>query len=165
MFKSKRAVILFMLIVATFVLPATVLANKQAFKARLTTDAELHEVVDSSASGNGSFVVAPDGVRFYVAVRNLSGPVTGAHIHGPATESENAPVVATLCGGPAPAAVASCVVDSDGTLIIEGYVTASLLQGMTAPAFIDNLNNGLLYVNVHTQLNPAGEVRGQIYPR
>jgi hypothetical protein len=148
-------------------IPITALANKQVWKARLTTGAELHPVVDSQASGAAVFATNPDGsLHFMLQVRGLSGPVVGAHIHGPATEAENAPVAVTLCGNPAPAAVAECSV-TDGTLTVEGDLTSSLLAqwGLRGATLFEWLNTGMSYVNVHTPTNPAGETRGQIYPR
>jgi len=167
MLKSKRTIILFILIVVALTLPTTALANKQIFKSRLTTSAELHEVVESHAQGSAVFGLTPKGVYFSLVVTGLSGTPTGAHIHGPASEAENAPVLVSLCGAPAPAAVASCELDENGNLVLQGVISSSLLArwGVNGPDLLDWLNNGLLYVNVHTALNPAGEARGQIYPQ
>ncbi len=162
----RRSLIVLLVVVLLLALPVTAFAGKNAFKARLTTGAELHQVVDSNASGNATFVTRPNGIYVYVRVMGMSGPVSGAHIHGPATTSENGPVLVTLCGGPAPAMLASCSVDADGTLTIEGIITSSHFQpGVTGGQLLNWMNDELLYVNVHTALNPAGEARGQIIPR
>ena len=50
---ARRFLLLGLLTAVVFALPVTVLANKQIFKAILTTDAELHEVVGSNAQGEG----------------------------------------------------------------------------------------------------------------
>jgi hypothetical protein len=166
---TKRFLFVAVIVILLAALPVTVLASKQIFKAILTTGAELHEVDESNARGSFTLGFNPDGtMRFLLNVRNLSGAPSGAHIHGPATEDENAPVLVSLCGAPAPSAAGDCVFDSDtSTLTVSGNITPSLLQqwGVTGGQFIGYLNDGLLYVNVHTSLNPAGEVRGQIYPR
>jgi hypothetical protein len=108
----------------------------------------------------------PDGtMQFILSVRNLSGPATGAHLHAPATTSENAGVVLTLCGGPPPSVTGPCVTGEGGYLLVEGAARGNHLQGMTGAEFFAALNNGLVYVNVHTALNPAGEVRGQLERR
>jgi hypothetical protein len=163
--KSMRRILLLGLLAAVVLaLPLTVLANKRVFLADLTTEAELHEVIGSDASGSGFIGSTPSsGFRFGLQVRGLSGDAVAAHIHGPATADENAPVVVTLCGGPPPAILAQCTMQ-DGILVIQGNITTQI-QGMTPAEFVAAMNSGLLYFNVHTVLNPAGEVRGQIIPR
>jgi hypothetical protein len=163
--KSMRRILLLGLLAAVvFALPLTVLANKRIFLATLTTEAELHEVVDSDARGSGFIGSTPNsGFRFGLQVHNLSGDAVAVHIHGPATPEENGPVVVTLCGAPPPAILPQCTMQ-DGVLVISGTITTQL-QGMTPQQFVQALDGGLLYFNVHTQLNPAGEVRGQIIPR
>jgi hypothetical protein len=143
----------------------SVVARKMVFKAVMTTDAELHEVVGSNARGSAVIGHAPDGTfNFMVQVRGLSGPATAMHIHGPATEAENAGVILTFCGAPAPAAGGPCVTDADGNLTVSGNFNSTfLLGGVTGAQFQSWLTSGLLYVNVHTALNPAGEARGQLY--
>lgn len=162
--KSIRRILLIGLLTAVvFALPLTVLANKQIFKATLTTEAELHDVIGSNAHGSAILGLTPTGVRFQVAVNGLSGDALSAHIHGPADETQNAPPVVTLCGNPPPSVTGACVMEN-GVLKIQGTITNQLV-GMTNAEFISALNSGLLYVNVHTALNPAGEVRGQLYPQ
>jgi hypothetical protein len=153
------------ILVTVIALPGSALAGKQIFKAGLTTGAELHEVVGSRARGNATFVARPDGLYFTVSVHYLSGQPMGAHIHAPADATMIAPVVLTLCGDPAPAAVAECTFDaSTSRMLVQGMIGPSLLQqwGLTGAEFYNWLNNGTAYVNVHTALNPAGEVRGQV---
>ena len=102
-----------------------------------------------------------------LTVRTLSGEALDAHIHAPATEDQNGPVLLTRCSSPAPPIGDNCITDSSGTLQISANITPSVLQqsGLTGVQFLSYLNDGLLYVNVHTSLNPAGEVRGQIHLR
>ncbi len=160
---ARRFLLLGLLTAVVFALPVTVLANKQIFKAILTTDAELHEVVGSNAQGAGIVALTPNGVPFQISVNGLSGDATAVHIHGPADENQTAPPVVTLCGGPPPAVLPQCTMEN-GILKLQGTITSQLV-GMTNAQFVQALQNGLLYINVHTQLNPAGEVRGQLYPR
>ena len=151
---------------AEVALPVGALAGKVLFKAKLSTGAELHEVVGSNARGTAIFRQAAGGVAFQIFAHGLSGPVWGAHLHGPATEAETAGVYISLCGAPAPAVLATCNFDG-GELFISGFIAydALGLWGTNGAEFRSLLNDGLLYVNVHTELNPAGEVRGQVYPR
>jgi hypothetical protein len=163
MSKFGRIVLALAIVAAVFALPSSALARKQVFKARLTTDAELHQVVGSTARGNATFVARPEGVQFTVAVYGLSGAPVGVHIHAPATAAQTASVVLTLCGNP-PAAVACAFDTNTNTMLIQGMISPSLLQawGLTGAQLFDWFDAGLAYVNVHTALNPMGEVRGQI---
>lgn len=159
---AKQLLFLGVLALVVFAIPATALANKQIFKATLTTDAELHEVIGSNARGSAVVGLTPNGVPFMVSVNGLSGNATMVHIHGPATTDQNAPPVVTLCGAPPPAVLPQCTMEN-GALKLQGTITTQLV-GMTPAQFVQALQSGLLYINVHTELNPAGEVRGQLYP-
>ncbi len=84
----------------------------------------------------------------------LTGPVTAFHIHGLAPAGYSTAVVQTFvltsiipC---APGTVTTCGSYS-GTLLIDGVVVKE-----------QDLLNGLYYINIHTTLNPSGEIRGQI---
>jgi len=148
---------------------SSVQANKRVFKASISFANELGTVVGSSAKGTGSFSSNPDGsIYFLISVRGLTSAPGGAHIHGPADATQNAPVLGTLCGaGPNPGIYATCTLDSSGVLVLEGTINGSVLQswGVSGADFFNWLDSGLLYVNFHTALNPAGEARGQILPR
>ena len=161
--RSQRLTVIFVLVAMLIAIPTTALANKKLFFARLSTGAELHQVVGSRASGSAGFGTALDGtLRFQVFVTGLSGAPSGVHIHGPADASQNAPVVVTLCGaGPGTPVLTTCTF-SNGTLSIEGTIRGINLTGVTPQDFFTWLDSGLTYVNVHTALNPAGEARGQI---
>ena len=76
----------------------------------------------------------------------LSGPATMAHFHGPATQGKNAPPVIWLSEK---GAAVSNPIKGQATL------TPEQAQQMTA---------GEWYINVHTQANPGGEIRGQVTP-
>jgi len=164
----KQRIIFFLLAALLVVaLPtSTVLANKQAWKAAISSANELHEVVDSAARGTGNFGTNPDGsIHFLISVRGLSGVPTGAHLHAPADSSSNAAIVVSLCGsGPGTPVLSSCSFDN-GVMVIEGDIMGYNLNGMTAGAFFANLRDSMVYFNVHTALNPAGEARGQLIPR
>lgn len=71
----------------------------------------------------------------------LSGPATGAHIHGPAAPGANAGVVVPFTGNLASP--------------IKGSATLTDAQ-------IADLEAGKWYVNIHTEANKPGEIRGQL---
>jgi hypothetical protein len=165
--KRQKFVIFFVLALLLVALPTTtVLANKQAWKASISSANELHEVVGSTAKGTANFGTNPNGsIHFIVSVRGLSGTPTGAHLHAPASTSEDAGVVVTLCGsGPGTAVLGACSL-TDGVFIIEGDIMGYNLNGMSAKDFFNALDDGMVYFNVHTAANPSGEARGQLVPR
>lgn len=161
---KKRLFILGLLALVLFALPVSVFANKQLYKARLTTDAELHTVVGSDASGSFILVRRPASLDFMGQIRGLTSAPSGVHLHAAADETQNAPVRVTLCGNPAPAVFPTCDLDANGNLIFSGSIPSTYIQGMTNAEFFNALENGLVYVNAHTSLNPAGETRGQLHP-
>ena len=73
--------------------------------------------------------------------RDLSGPATMAHFHGPAAPGVNAGVVVPWSNNPASPFTAS----------------ATLTEQQ-----MSDLMAGRWYANVHTAQNPAGEIRGQM---
>ena len=78
---------------------------------------------------------------YKVNFSGLTGPATMAHFHGPALPGANAgPIVVFTTPVTSPAA---------GTAVL-------------TDAQIADLNAGKWYVNVHTEANKGGEIRGQL---
>jgi len=105
--------------------------------------------------------------RFRLMVNDGIG-VTQAHLHC-ARAGANGPVVVFLFGF-APGGVNVDGVLSTGTLTNTEFLGADCTGTTGRP--INNIaslalaaRDGLIYVNVHTNLNPAGEVRGQLFER
>lgn len=73
-----------------------------------------------------------------------SSPVIGAHIHAPATKEENASIIVDF--------------ENFGSITTSPIIGETLISDQLLLEIID----GLAYVNIHTQRNPAGEIRGQI---
>ena len=93
-------------------------------------------------------------IHYFVNVTGIED-VTQGHIHSVA-EGENGPIVITLFNFEFP----QSVVLENGTFAasnLEGPI-----QGKTIPDLIAAMKNGSTYVNVHTEQNPEGEVRGQL---
>lgn len=109
--------------------------------------------VPSPGMGSGSVGVTAD-EEFVVQVMasELTGPVTAAHIH------MGAPGVA----GDVVLNLTPHITESDGMVRINATVSEndfSLPEGMSA---LEALRSGNLYFNLHTDANPAGEIRGQL---
>ncbi|MDR9451816.1 MAG: CHRD domain-containing protein [Acidimicrobiia bacterium] len=153
--------LLAMLLLAAMALPA--IARGHIFQANLTTGAEVHEVAASNATGHATFTVTDEGIEFTLKANRLTGPAWGAHIHGPAGTDANAGIVARLCGLPPVAPAPECTTDDNGKLRVGGLITQeNLSDGWTMESLIELLESGNSYVNVHTDLNPPGEIRGQV---
>ena len=104
--------------------------------------AEENPPVSTSASGRGSFTVADDGsVSGSVTTSGVQG--TMAHIHRGA-KGQNGPVVVPL------------------TKNGDTYTAPS--GAKLSAADVQAFKAGNLYVNVHSNQNKGGEVRGQLQP-
>jgi hypothetical protein len=119
------------------------------FSAVLSGSAERPDPVDSPGSGFASISLNGNVLLFHIVYRDLSGPATLAHIHGPAPASGAANVLINLepfHHGPFAAAGGF-----DGSIELTEEQRLAVLNGDT-------------YVNIHTARNPNGEIRGQIAP-
>jgi hypothetical protein len=132
--------------------------GNQEFGATLSGGAEVPPV-QTSASGFAEVEVVDNGnrVEYEVEVSNIDR-VTQAHIHQ-GTSSEAGPVVATLFNASTPTGPTS------GGLVEGSITSANLegpLQGKQLSDLIALMQNGQAYVNVHTEQNPDGEIRGTL---
>ena len=116
--------------------------------------------------GTGS--LADDKYDFVMSAIGLGAVATAFHIHGAATVAENAPVRVGLDVAPF-----VTLMNAGGTLVVTGnnvvapvLIAATPVTGVNAghPAmsFLQMLQSGLAYVNVHTAAQPAGAIRGQL---
>lgn len=130
----------------------------QEFDAILTGAAEVPPV-QTNASGFAELGVMDGGnsMEYDIIAINID-KVTQAHIHQ-GTSSEAGPVVATLFNASTPTGPTS------GELT-DGFITSANLegplQGKQLSDLIALMQNGQAYVNVHTEQNPDGEIRGTI---
>ena len=97
----------------------------------------------SAATGTADIDYDPASKKlsWKVSYSGLSGPATAAHFHGPAEAGKNAGVAVAI--------------PNAGTSPVEGSATLTDAQAA-------DLTSGKYYVNVHTQANPGGEIRGQV---
>jgi hypothetical protein len=109
--------------------------------------------VQTAATGVAEFIPGEDSVAYSVNATNIEG-VTAGHMHL-GKQGENGPVVVTLFKYASPMNEASET----------GTFTADKLEGPLAGKQLSDLAvvgaNASLYVNIHTEQNPNGEIRGQ----
>jgi CHRD domain len=111
--------------------------------AKLTAAQEVPKQVVVNTKGTGLFSASLQGKKltWKLTFSGLTGPATAAHIHlGALGKAGN--VVVVLCAS-------TCKSGKTGT-------------AMLSSALVSALSKHLLYVNVHTAKNPAGEIRGQL---
>jgi len=109
----------------------------------------------ANASGTSTLILSANGdtVRYTIQVSGLSGPPSAAHIHGPAGPEVAAGVLVPL-------AITSAV--ASGTISTGSFNVGTTGLAVPFDSVVTLMRNGNSYVNVHTALNPGGEVRGQI---
>lgn len=103
-----------------------------------------NEVPPNSSSGSGKAEAAFDTqtkvLTYTVTYAGLSGPVMGAHFHGPGEAGKNAGIALPFKTVQSP---------------IQGSATLTDAQAA-------DLLAGKWYANIHTAANPGGELRGQM---
>lgn len=116
-------------------------AEEKKFTANL---AAASEVPPNDSAGTGTAEITFDTeskeLTWTVEFSGLTGPATGAHFHGPAAEGENAGVAVAIEGTESPLSGSATLTDEQ----------------------VAQLEGGMWYVNIHTEANPDGEIRGQV---
>jgi hypothetical protein len=117
------------------------LADTVKFKATLKGS---DEVPPNQTAGSGSVTASYDTsskvLTWDGTYSGLTGPATAAHFHGPAEPGKNAGVAVPITPAASPL-----------------HGTATLTDAQAA-----DLMAGRWYVNVHTDANKGGELRGQL---
>ena len=150
------------LAVAMLAASTMALADKLQFDAVLTGAEEVPTPVVTDTTGKAKFRVSEDhtALEFILeiedGVRILAGP--GGHIHC-APFGINGPIVAFIAAG--------LPVGFNGEVKLKGTLNEGNIVnkacGETIAALVDSFIRGNAYVNIHSAVNPSGEIRGQIY--
>ena len=117
-------------------------AFAEKFKATLDGKSEVPPNA-SAATGTADIDYDPatKKLSWKLSYSGLTGTATAAHFHGPAEADKNAGVAVAI--------------PNAGKSPVEGSATLTAAQAA-------DLEAGKYYVNVHTQANPGGEIRGQV---
>ncbi len=103
------------------------------------------EVPANTTAGSGQLLATLDTatktLSYTMTFQGLTGPATAAHFHGPAKAGANAGVAVAI--------------GKDPVNPVTGKATLTDAQ-------IKELETGMWYVNVHTDGNKGGEIRGQM---
>jgi hypothetical protein len=134
------------------------LAQMVIFTAYLTGDAEIPPVI---TNGTGRIVFnldrEADEMLYFINVEGLEG-ILQAHIHQ-GDDNVNGDIVVWLFNAGEPT-------DEIHGELVSGSFTAEdfigPLQGKNMSDLVDAIKNGQAYVNIHTEANLLGEVRGTI---
>ncbi len=131
------------------------------------------EVPAVSSPGEGQFTARINGsgtsLSYQLSYRNMQGTVTQSHIHI-AQRGVNGGIMIFLCSnlGNGPAGTQPCPPSPgsiSGTIEADDVVALAAAQGIAAGELgevIRAMRNGVTYVNVHSDLFPPGEIRGQL---
>lgn len=132
--------------------------GEQKFTANLNGKEEVPPK-DTKATGTSEFNVTSDGksVTYKANVMNTD-KVTQGHIHSGKQGVNGPPVVWLYNSSKASGPMSG--------MLSQANITSSNLVGPLEGKQISDLfkliNDGQAYVNVHTEMNPKGEIRGQI---
>jgi hypothetical protein len=126
--------------------------------------------VSSSASGTFGATIddgaSPPTISYTLTYVGLTGPALFSHIHF-GNRYDSGGVSAFLCGGGGKPA---CPPGTTTEATVTGTITPADVIGPTSQGIgpgdfdklVDAIRSGVTYVNVHSPLFPAGEIRGQI---
>ena len=165
----KKLMLVGLLVVASVALAATAFADRGkgngGLKASLTG---FQEVPSESTPGNGSLRLRISGNEIHYRLHYedfevAEGATLFAHIHF-AQRGVSGGVSAFLCGGGGKPACTFPEGTFEGD-IVAADVVGPAGQGIAAgeiAELIRAIRKGYTYANVHTTLNPAGLIRGQI---
>jgi hypothetical protein len=164
------AVLVAVLAVTAGLSAPVVAVASETFKAKMTP---IQEAPVCSSTGSGAFeaTLSEDGTAVsYELTYNLEGMVTQAHIHL-AQVGVSGGIMVWLCQTSTnvdPTGLSPTCPDP-GTPVAGTFTSANVIavaaQGIAAGEFDEVLRamrRGLAYANVHSNLCPSGEVRGQI---
>jgi hypothetical protein len=144
---TKKLAPLVALVVAALTLTAIATGGthktKMNFTAVLNVGQEVPHPIGTKLGASGKFTATVSGttLTWKLTFTHLSGAATQAHIHS-GKKGHPGDVLTPLCG--------PCTSGASGTATVTS-------------AEITSMKNGATYVNVHTDKNKNGEIRGQIH--
>lgn len=133
-------------------------------QAQLTADMEVQGVKEGTPDAASGLAIAlldrkNNELKFSLVYKGLSGRPSMAHFHR-GKKGEEGPPVRTIFGKSENEDVPPVAPEGNSALI-KGVWNSKEDQQLTDER-IDALLSGEIYINIHTELNPAGEIRAQL---
>lgn len=144
---------------------ATINTGVTLYRASLSGDQVVPQV-RSSTRGVAEFapIAGGEALVFRLRVRNVED-MAGAYLHL-GSKGSNGGMVANLTKVTTGFHIGFLPGMGPMDIFIQGVIESGdlmgVLQGQPVGDLVDKIESGLVYVNVMTLLNPAGEVRGQV---
>src|SRR5687768_2567946 len=164
-------------LIAGCLLAATVsgpaIAQQSIFTAELLGSNERPDPNNSTGTGMATVTIDPVQGTMHVheTFSGLLAPTTISHIHCCAGPDGSAPPATTVPSFPGfPVGVTAGSYDQTFNMLDASSYNPAFISanGGTAAsafdAFVDGLNNGTAYANIHTEMFQAGEIRGTLVP-
>ncbi len=157
------------LVAVSAALAASTASADDKIRARLMGFQEV-PVVSTEATGTFEAVISPtgDAIDYDVTYTGMQGTVTQSHVHV-GQRSVNGGIVLWVCGTtgtPGPAGTPTCTSPNGhfaGTWMAANVQTVATQQlGGDLAEVITAIRAGAAYANVHSNLSPGGEIRGQL---
>lgn len=130
----------------------------EEFSATLSPDNVVGQEIVSTGSGSATFELdsASGNLSYTITVHDIDH-IIAAHIHAPATVTQNASIPLTLYSSQPTGEI-------DGQLVSGTIMPGSsqLTAGFTLADVVEDMRNGMAYVLVHSSEYPDGEIRGHI---
>ena len=156
------------LVLCSFVLTAGV--SQAGIITAITSLSAANEIPPIASPGTGSAIVTIDTVlntmQVQVAFSGLTTNTVAAHIHCCIAQPANTGVATTVPAFPGfPLGVTSGTYNGTLDLTSAGsynpaFVTAEGSVAAAETALITGISAGQTYLNIHTTMNPGGEIRG-----
>jgi hypothetical protein len=172
MLRTKAACVLALCIaMGTACEDSTDVSGSTTYGATLNGANERPNPITTSGTGTFSASLHPTNgtLSYNVTWSGLSGPATvGGHIHGPGGADAVVGVLVDFRNPPTGTTNVQFSNLGAGATLTSGSASGNLNLNLainanvTGAQFLEYLNTGQLYVNIHTAANGGGEIRGQI---